>query len=96
MNSDSISAYIRQLESNLAERNETIAEQTRTIKELQGREVDQDYRDKADHFIDLVIERYGLDRYVGDNYKLAPDRMQEIVRAMWAIRPEMKEKEGAA
>jgi hypothetical protein len=37
---------------------------------------------------------YALDQYTGNNFKLAPDRMQEIVRAMWAIRPEMKE--GAA
>ena len=94
MNSDSIAAYIKQLEADLAERNETIAEQTRTIKELQGREVDQDYRDKADHFIDLVIDYYGLGQYKGDNFRLAPDRMQEIVRAMWRLRPEMKE--GAA
>jgi hypothetical protein len=86
MNADLIFRYIKQLEADLADRNQTIAE-------LQRREPDQD-RDKVDYFIDLVIARYGLDQYTGNNFKLAPDRMQEIVRAMWAIRPEMKE--GAA
>jgi hypothetical protein len=39
MNSDSIATYIKQLESDLAERNQTIAE-------LQRQEPDQEYRDK--------------------------------------------------
>ncbi len=87
MNADSIFRYIKQLEADLAARNQTIAE-------LQRQKPDQDYRDKVDYFIDLIAQDYGLEQYKGDNYKLTSNRMQEIVRALWAIRPEMKE--GAA
>ncbi len=94
MDSNSIFYYIKQLETDLAAALQTI--EAAAIAELQGQEPDQDYRDKVNRFIDLINKRYGFDNYTGDFFDGAPKNTQEIVRALWAIRPDMRDKEGVA
>ena len=135
MNSDSIAAYIKQLEQEKADLQQQLGNWQRFREEIAPliecepndipndtqqaidyilnsvsamQEEERNYTNIAnelaealqnippevDSFVDLVIQRYSLDKYKGDNFRLAPDAMQEIIRALWAIRPEMKE--GAA
>lgn len=44
------------------------------------------------YLIGLMAEYWGLANYVGTNYDLAPDRMQEIIRVWRRLYPEEEEK----
>ena len=51
-------------------------------------EQQQEYIAIADYYIDLTAQRDGWERYVGNYFDLAPDRVQEIVRTYRKLRRE--------
>ena len=51
-------------------------------------EQQQEYIAIADYYIDLTAQRDRWERYVGDYFDLAPDRVQEIVRTYRKLRRE--------